>query len=103
MDSRIELQSLLEEILGERNVYFQPPESFKMKYPCIIYRFADESVRFADDEKYLRMNLYEVTVIDANPDTKIPKKVSDLKYCSFDRFFISDNLNHYVYRLYFKE
>ena len=32
MASRLKLQTMLEEILGSRNVYFNPPESVKMKY-----------------------------------------------------------------------
>lgn len=100
-DRRIELQTLLEKILGSRNVYFQPPESIKLKYPCIIYEREDENVKFADDLNYSRTKLYTVTVIDKNPDSDIPDKISDLAYCIFQRHFTSDNLNHDVYRLYF--
>ena len=32
MASRLELQSKFEELLGSRNVYYQPPESIKMSY-----------------------------------------------------------------------
>lgn len=101
MRSRIELQKILEEVLDSRNVYYQPPENFKLKYPCIIYTKSDEDTRHADNAKYLRMNVYEVTIIDLDPDSLIPEYISDLPYCSFDRYFVSDNLNHYVYRLYF--
>ena len=41
MGSRLELQSKLEELLGSRNVYYQPPESLKMKYPAIRYSKED--------------------------------------------------------------
>lgn len=101
MRSRIELQEILEELLGSRNVYFQPPENFKLKYPCIVYNKSDEDNRFADDAKYLRMNVYELTIIDKDPDSLIPEDISELPFCSFDRYFVSDNLNHYSYRLYF--
>ena len=37
MGTRIELQLKLEEILGSRHVYFQPPASIKMTYPAIVY------------------------------------------------------------------
>jgi len=33
MGTRLELQNLLENILGSRNVYFQPPENLKLNYP----------------------------------------------------------------------
>ena len=41
MASRLDLQTFLEEILESRNVYFQPPESVKMKYPAIVYALDD--------------------------------------------------------------
>ncbi len=99
MKRRLELQTLLEEILGSRNVYFSPPESVKLKYPCIIYEKSDEIVRYADDIPYKRDDVYEITVIDRDPDSEIPDKVSDLKSCAFTRSFTNDNLNHNVYRL----
>ena len=37
MGTRLELQNKLEELLGSRHVYFQPPESVKMEYPAIKY------------------------------------------------------------------
>lgn len=101
MGSRIELQSLFEEILETKNVYFQPPESIKIKYPCIIYHLANEDKLYADNNPYSRTKMYTVTVIDKNPDSLIPDKIGDLPMSSFDRFFTSNNLNHFVYRLYF--
>ena len=100
-ERRIELQSLLEEILGSRNVYFQPPSSIALKYPCIVYEREDENVKHADDSTYSRIKLYTVTVIDKDPDSEIPDKISDLPLCTFQRHFTSENLNHDVYRLYF--
>ena len=37
MKTRLELQNKLEELLGFRHVYYQPPESVKMEYPAIRY------------------------------------------------------------------
>ena len=37
LNDRLALHELLCEKLGSRNVYFQPPESIKMKYPAIVY------------------------------------------------------------------
>lgn len=99
--TRVALQGVLEGILGSRNVYFQPPESLKLKYPCIIYEKADEDPLYADDGKYHNTMVYDITVIDFNPDSEIPEKISELPMCSFQRFFTNDNLNHNVYRLYF--
>lgn len=99
MASRLELHDVLEGILGTDNVYFQPPSSFQMKYPCIVYERSNEFYRFADNMKYVDRDTYDITVIDRDPDSEIPDRVSALPYSSFNRFFISDNLNHTVYQL----
>lgn len=101
MATRLELQSMLEEILGSRNVYFQPPETLKMKYPAIVYSRDAIENDHANDGVYMQSLRYSVTVIDANPDSEIPFKISKLPLCRSDRHFRSDNLNHYVFTLYF--
>lgn len=101
MDSRDELHEIFVNILGSRNVYFQPPESKKIMYPCIIYKRTKPSVKFANNISYINKKCYSVTVVDANPDSKIPDAIEALTYCSFDRHFTSNNLNHYIYNLYF--
>lgn len=101
MGTRIELQTLLEELLGSRNVYFQPPESIKMKYPCIVYNRSDISSKFADDAPYLLFDRYELTFITKDPDSEMIHTIASLPKCKFDRDFVSDNLNHYVYSIYY--
>lgn len=101
MASRLALQTLFENILGSRNVYYQPPASVTMKYPAIVYSRKDIDNRFANNSVYAQYLAYEVTVIDRNPDSEYVKKVSMLPTCNFDRHFVSDNLNHDVFTLYF--
>lgn len=98
---RLELQALLLGILGSDNVYFQPPANFQMKYPCIVYNRDNASTDFADNEPYRTRTRYQVTIIDADPDSVIPAKVAKLPLCSFNRCFTADNLNHDVYNLFF--
>jgi len=97
---RLELHQKLVEKLGSNNVYFQPPTSLKITYPCIIYKLQDIDEKFADDLLYMRKKRYMVTVIDANPDSLIPDKISELPLTTFDRYYPADNLNHYVYLTY---
>ena len=99
--SRLDLQTLLEGLMGSRNVYFQPPENLKLKYPCIIYRFVDIDTNKADDIKYLKFRRYELILIHSDPDNILVDAVEDLQYCEFDRSYVTDNLYHYVYTLYF--
>lgn len=94
MGTRLELQTLLETLLGSGNVYFQPPPSFMMAYPCIVYSRTNIRPTFADNIPYSLTNEYTVTVIDANPDSTIPIKVAALPLTKFDRHFVTDNLNH---------
>ena len=101
MRTRLELQALLEDILGSRQVYYQPPASVKMQYPAIVYSRKDIDSRKADDISYIHTPVYELTVIDKNPDSEIPIQISQLPMCSYDRHYTSDNLNHDVFTIYF--
>lgn len=101
MASRLDLHELLCNVLGTRNVYFQPPESVKMQYPCIVYKRSAVNTQFADNELYMHKKRYTVTVIDKNPDSEIPDKVASIPMCVFDRHFTSDNLNHDVFSIYY--
>ena len=101
MGSRLELQTKLETLLGSRNVYFQPPESVKLKYPCIVYQRSKIDSRFADNNPYIHKIRYDVTLIDKNPDSDILGKLAKLSLCAHQRHFTADNLNHDVYILYY--
>jgi hypothetical protein len=101
MAPRTQLQSLLETLLGTRNVYFQPPANITMKYPCIVYTRDAAETEFANNNPYKYTKKYQVTVIDQNPDSGIPDKVAALPLCAHNRFFTADNLNHDVFTLYF--
>lgn len=101
MNNRIKLHELLCEALGSRQVYFQPPESVKMKYPAIVYSRNRIDNEHADDGVYIQSPSYSVTVIDKNPDSEIVENISLLPRCRFDRHYISDNLNHDVFTIYY--
>lgn len=101
MGTRLELHEILIDILGSRNVYFQPPETTKLQYPAIVYSRSRIENRRANNNVYKQSLAYEVTVIDSNPDSEIPLKISLLPMCRHDRHFKSDNLNHDVFTLYF--
>lgn len=101
MAPRLQLQSLLESILGSRNVYFQPPANVQMQYPCIIYERDAADAKFADDIPYRHTKRYQVTVVDRDPDSSIPDRIAALPLCSYSRFFTADDLNHDVYNLFF--
>lgn len=99
--SRLELQTLLEELLGSRNVYYQPPESVKMRYPAIVYERSKIEYRHANDSAYMQSRVYELTVIDDDPESDIVDRIALLPMCRYDRRFVSDNLYHDTFTIYF--
>lgn len=101
MGTRLELHEVLCNIIGSRNVYYQPPESIKMNYPAIVYSRNDISNKHGDDIPYMQSVSYQVTVIDKDPDSTIVNDIVKLPYCRFNRHFTSDNLNHDVFTLYY--
>lgn len=101
MASRLELHTKLIQLLGNTNVYYQPPELTKMNYPAIRYSKARPLGRFADDKRYINSFRYEIIVIDRKPDNEVINKLLELPYCSWDRHYVSDNLNHDVLTLYY--
>lgn len=99
---RIELHELLVEVLGSKNVYYQPTTNYRMQYPCIVYGWDGTTVEFADNGGYFRRKNYQVTVIDRDPDSRIPDDlVEALPYCSMSTTMVVDNLHQFVFNLTF--
>lgn len=103
MASRLNLQDELCEILGSENVYFQPPASVKMSYPCIRYSRSRNDQKYANNYIYLVTPGYSGVVIDHNPDSDIPNKMLEhFPMCNFGNPYVVDNLNHFPFTLYKK-
>lgn len=98
---RLLLHEILVGQLGSRNVYFQPPADKTIQYPCIVYKRDSSRTLFADNSPYRFTRQYQVTVIDRNPDSLIPDKVAFLPLCQHRSTFTANNLNHYVFNLYY--
>ena len=101
MGLRVNLHEDLVRILGTSNVYYQPPETIKMAYPCIVYQQDRISTRFANNRPYNHQFRYSVTFITKNVDASVVNQLLMYPRCSFDRHFTSDNLHHYVFNLYY--
>lgn len=102
MASRLKLHERLKEILGNENVYFQPPASVKLNYPCIIYKLSNSDIGYADDSTYRYTRRYQITLITRDPDSELIDLIPcSLRHCTFTNYFVSDNLNHYIYDIYF--
>lgn len=100
MANRLDLDNKFREILGNGNVYFNPPESVKMKYEAIRYSRKQIVNEFANNSVYKQDDCYEVIAIYRNPDSDLPRKISMLPKCSHDRQYVADNLIHDVFTIY---
>lgn len=101
MADRLELQSILEELLDSRNVYYNPPESNKMSYPAIRYSKSSIRSTYANNRKYGMRDCYQLTVISRLPDNPVIKQLLQLPYCSYDRQYVADNLYHDTLTIYY--
>lgn len=98
--SQIFLDDVLRTVVD--HCYFKPPANISMHYPCIVYEYNADADNFADNKAYTTHKRYTVTVIDPDPDSKIPSRLKEsLLYCKSDRNFKSNGLNHFVYTLYY--
>lgn len=102
MARRLQLHEKLCEILGTRNVYFQPPASVKLNYDCIVYKVSNRNDLQADNKRYRDLTAYEVKFIYKNPDSEIPECImTGFDYVRHDNTFVVDNLHHDVFTIYY--
>ena len=99
--TRLTLQTKLEDLLGSKHVYYNPPENLKMEYPAIRYSKNDEENIYANNIKYISMSVYDLVVIDKKPDNPVIKKLLELPYSEFDRHYVADGLNHDIIRIFY--
>lgn len=100
-DRRLELHDMLLGIMTNGNVYHQPPENFKMRYPCIVYERARDYTLHGDNIPYNRRLNYTITLIDKDSVSDYLEPLMALPMCRYDRHFIADGLHHDVFSLYF--
>lgn len=102
-NDRLTLQSKLEEILGSRNVYYNPPENQKMNFPCIVYNRSYIEPIHADNTAYLDYTTYKITVVSKDPDHFAIKAILDLPMTKYSANFVKSGFYHNVIILNQKE
>lgn len=85
---------------GDSHVYFDPPESVKMKYPAIRYKRTKIKAKYANNSKYKIDRAYELTYIHDDPDDSVVEEILQLPYCGHDRQYKANNLYHDVFILH---
>lgn len=102
MRPRSELSDLLHaKIPSTVSIYFQPPPGTQIKYPALIYKRVELPIRSADNFPYKYDTGYELTYIDKKPDNDILQILMGFPMIRHVNSFISDNLNHDRFILYF--
>lgn len=98
---RSEVHQRLQELTGYGSrVYYNPPESIKMQYPCIVYNLANLAARHADNIPYKRHDAYSVTHIYTKVEQEAVSRVlAEQPGFLYDRSFTLDNLHHDVFTL----
>ena len=100
MSKRYDLQRELEKYAD--NVYFQPPSSIKMTYPCVVYNKISKFREYGNDQAYIKIQGYSVTVMDRDPDSLIADDLEDhFTHCAITQYFTNDNIHHTVLELYY--
>lgn len=100
-DRRKQFHEVLTGIMTNGNVYHQPPENFKLKYPCIVYERDKDDALYADNRPYNRRIRYNLTLIDKDSVSQYLELIMELPLCAYDRHFTSDGLNHDVFTIYY--
>lgn len=102
MASRLQLHTEICKVARNNNVYFNPPEDFRMQYPAIRYSLSGVDLVRANNGIYRSTNQYSVTVIDEDPDSTIFMDIlAHFPMCSLGRPYPADGLNHWPITLYY--
>ena len=103
----------LKDLLDTDEVYFQPgpnlgSESDPMiftgiEYPCFIMERTTAYQPRANDKNYFFRPGYQVTYINRDePDPEMLEAVMQhFPHCNYQRHFVSDNLHHDVFMIYY--
>lgn len=98
--NRLKLHNELKQFIN--NVYFQPPESVKMSYPCIVYSRSTDFERQANNRHYVGVEQYDLTIIGHKPDSELAEELREhFPMCSITQHYVADNLQHTKLRLYY--
>lgn len=101
MGTTLDLQNKLKEILGSDNVYFQPPSDYHMQYPCFVFTRGSANHNYANNRTYKFVPRYSLTYIGYDPDPDIIKQVVEsFEMVKYNDHYVSDNLQHDVFSLY---
>ena len=94
--NRLAIQAKLQSFLPSgKKVYFQPPSSVSLTYPCIIYfRHRGESFHSVN-RPYVYIPIYDVQVIETDPECPVSQAIGkQLEGSRYDRGWEEESLYH---------
>lgn len=95
-----EFNKLLQDVLGSKNVYYQPPAELTMKYPCIRYEASNLDIKRADNHGYIASRAYSVIYIAKKQDEDVIMRLARLPRSRHDRSYKASGLYHEVFTIY---
>ena len=106
MATRAELQNALTNLWNAyfdgkyvARVYYDPPESVKMLYPCIVYEYSNAHLTRGNNRVYLKGKMYNLKLIFTDPDEGEEFEdwlESHMPCCNgASGCYVSDNLYHF--------
>lgn len=78
-------------------LYYQPPETLKMTYPCVRMKCDRFSNIHGDNSKYLKKVTYLFTYITRQVDDPVIHKFADYPGMTYVNNYTSDGLYHWTF------
>jgi len=84
------------------NVYFQPPSTVKLVYPCIIYSKTGTDTESANNQVYNMHTIYQLTVIEKDADGDLSDTLlKSFSLITVNTAYVMNNLYHTFLTLYY--
>lgn len=96
-----DLHDVLKNLMPGIPIYFQPPESIRMQYPCLIYTIDGTNSVHADNIKYADTRIYQLILVQRQPDTYLLDVVNSLQMCEHTGRLVVGGLYQDQFRLFF--
>lgn len=98
--NRIELHHQLEQSFGVK-AYYQPPESMKLTYPCVVYSFETFNTRNANNMPFVINERYKVSYLHKNVDDSRCKAVlRDFDKITHTQHYVTNGVYNDIYYIY---
>lgn len=97
-EQRLTLHAKLKTLFPNYKLYFRPPNTIKLEYPCIVYDLAMQEPRHANNTLYTLYLEFEITIISVLPGVT-SSDILTIPSSRQQSHFISNNLVHDVYKV----